>query len=121
VVILPGPSGSRGGDNAPAASPAAGAGNEGKPGDALRPGLIDGFDPAAARRNAARDAARALNAQRSNVPPSVAPSLSERERMAKNVENAVLPDCSETAKGLGLFNAPVIIAGVLIDKGCRLR
>jgi hypothetical protein len=122
VVILPGPSGARANEGAAGGSPAAPGGSaDGKAGESLRPGFIDGFDPAAARRNAARDAAKALNAQRPNVPPSVAPSLTERERMAKNVENAVLPDCSETAKGLGLLNAPVIIAGVLVDKGCRLR
>ncbi|TAG04933.1 MAG: hypothetical protein EAZ21_01225 [Betaproteobacteria bacterium] len=62
-----------------------------------------------------------MNAQRPNAPPSVAPSLTERERMAKNVQDAQLPDCSETAKGLGLFNIPVIVAGVVADKGCRMR
>ena len=81
----------------------------------------EGFDPYKARSDAARDAARELNNQRSRVPPSVAPSLTERERFARDVENAIRPDCKDAAKDIGLLNIPSVVGGVLLDKGCKIR
>lgn len=81
----------------------------------------EGFDPYKARSDAARDAARELNNQRSRVPPSVAPSLTERERMARNVENAIREDCKDLGNKVGLLAIPSIVSGVLIDKGCKIR
>jgi len=87
----------------------------------LSPGKPDGFDPYKARSSAAKDAAREIDKRLYPVPPSVAPSLTERERFARDVEGAVRKDCSETAKSTGLFNIPSIVGGALLDKGCRIR
>jgi len=87
----------------------------------LPPGKPEGFDPYKARANAARDAARDIDRRLYPVPPSVAPSLTERERFAREVENSVRKDCSETAKDRGLLNIPSIVGGALLDKGCRIR
>ena len=87
----------------------------------MPPAKPEGFDPYKARSDAARDAARELNSQRSRVPPSVAPSLNERERMARDVENAIREDCKDLGNKVGLFAIPSIISGALIDKGCKIR
>lgn len=117
VVTLPSP-----GAGSSTGSPSSGAtGSEKLPAFDLPPGKQEGFDPYKARSAVARDVARELNNQRSRVPPSVAPSLSERERLARDVENAIRPDCSETGKQTGLFNIPSIVGGVLLDKGCKIR
>jgi hypothetical protein len=56
------------------------------------------------------------------VPPSVAPSLSERERMAKNVDESWRIDCQEVNKaGVNLLLIPVQVLNQLRDKGCRFR
>jgi len=117
VVTLPSP---RAGDGANAAS-TAGSGNEKLPAFNLPPGKSDGFDPYKSRAAVARDVARDLNSRGPLVPPSVAPSLSERERMAKNVEGAIRADCKDVGEKVGLFAIPSIVSGVLIDKGCKIR
>jgi hypothetical protein len=121
TVTLPGP---RAGDGAPGA-PADGATATdagAKDGSALKPGFIDGFDPAAARRNAARDAARDLNTRRSGVPPSVAPSRSQREQDAQAIEDSVRPDCTtENAGGVNLLKIPFDLIGQITEKGCKIR
>ena len=82
----------------------------------------DGFDPYKSRANAARDAARELNNQRGRVPPSVAPSLSERERMAKNIDESWRLDCAEVNKaGVNLLTIPVQVLNQLRDRGCKFR
>jgi hypothetical protein len=63
-----------------------------------------------------------LNARRSLVPPSVAPSPSAREREARAVGNAVREDCDDKmAREPNLLAIPLVIAGQLVDKGCRIR
>ncbi|TAG76638.1 MAG: hypothetical protein EAZ24_08515 [Burkholderiales bacterium] len=122
-VTLPG-SGSLGSAGATGgASPAReGASAGSREGTGLRPGFIDGFDADAARRNAARDAARELNSRRSLVPPSVAPSPTAREREAKAIEEAVREDCKDKMlRDPNLLAVPLIVAGQLLDKGCRIR
>jgi hypothetical protein len=118
VVTLPS---SRAGDGASAA-PTAGAGNEKLPAFNLPPARVDGFDPYKSRAAVARDAARDLNSRGPLVPPSVAPSLSERERMAKNVDESWRIDCQEVNKaGVNLLLIPVQVLNQLRDKGCRFR
>jgi len=87
----------------------------------MPPAKPEGFDPYKARTDAAREAARELNSRRSLVPPSVAPSLSERERLARDVENAIREDCKDLGNKVGLLAIPSVVAGVLIDKGCKIR
>lgn len=123
TVTLPG-SGSPGSAGATgSANPAReGASTGSREATGLRPGFIDGFDADAARRNAARDAARDLNSRRSLVPPSVAPSMTAREREAKAIEDAVREDCKDKmARDPNLLAVPLIVAGQLVDKGCRIR
>jgi hypothetical protein len=117
VVTLPSP---RAGDGVNAAS-TAGAGNEKLPAFNLPPARVDGFDPYKSRAAVARDAARDLNSRGPLVPPSVAPSLSERERMARDVEAAIRADCKDVGAKVGLFAIPSIVSGVLVDKGCKIR
>jgi hypothetical protein len=73
------------------------------------------------RRSAIRNALREADGRRGRVPPSVAPSLSERERFARDVENALRKDCADEAKDKGLANIPSVVSGVLTDRGCRIR
>jgi hypothetical protein len=87
----------------------------------MPPAKPEGFDPYKARSDVARDVARELNNQRSRVPPSVAPSLTERERMARDVENAIREDCKDLGNKVGLLALPSVISGALIDKGCKIR
>jgi hypothetical protein len=87
----------------------------------LPPNKPEGFDPYKARSNVARDVARELDNRRPRVPPSVAPSLTERERMARDVENAIREDCKDLGNKVGLLAIPSVVSGVLIDKGCKIR
>ena len=116
VVSLPSP---RTGDGTVAAP--AGSSGDRAPASALPAGNIDGFDPYKSRTAVARDAARDLNNQRGRAPPSVAPSLTERERFARDIENARRRDCKDVAGEIGLLAIPTVIGGVLFDKGCQIR
>lgn len=59
----------------------------------LPPNRPEGFDPYKARSNAARDAAREIDNRRYRVPPSIAPALTDDEKLRRNVGDSFLPPC----------------------------
>ena len=117
TVTLPSP---RLGEAVPAGTPGA-TGSERFPAFNMPPAKPEGFDPYKARSDAAREAARELNSRRSLVPPSVAPSLTERERMARDVESAIREECRDLGNRVGLLALPSVVSGVLFDSGCKIR
>ncbi len=100
-VTLPSPRAS----DTPASASSGGATSRAADG-VLRPGMIDGFDPNAARAAAARAAARDLNSRKPLVPGSVAPSLSEREKFERSVDDAFLPPCPQSLEWMNPTPVP---------------
>lgn len=124
-VTLPSP---RTGDGLPSGVPGA-TGNERLPAFNMPPAKPEGFDPYKARSDAARDAARELNSRRSLVPPSVAPSLTQRERLEREIDESFLPLCPLSDAGLFAPSAPGVWTptpspvnrDVVAPKNCRPR
>jgi hypothetical protein len=84
----------------------------------MPPARPEGFDPYKARADAARDAARELNSQRSRVPPSVAPSLSAEERLRRDAAEAFLLLCNQSVDQV-FSNLPKAPRDEKLDERCR--
>jgi hypothetical protein len=88
----------------------------------LPPNKPDGFDPYKARSSAARDAARDLNNQRSRVPSSVAPSITDDEKLRRNVGDSFLPPCPlPIDKVLAVPKAPNAPPAVIVNQPMEAR
>jgi hypothetical protein len=103
----------------PEPSPGGGrAADEKLPAFNLPPNKPDGFDPYKSRANAARDAARELNNQRSRVPPSVAPSLTADERLRRDAARSFDPLCNQSIDQI-FPSGPKAPRDDKLDEKCR--
>lgn len=84
----------------------------------MPPARPEGFDPYKARSDAAREAARELNSQRSRVPPSVAPSLTADERLKRGLAEAFDPLCNQSVDQV-FPNTPKAPRDEKVDERCR--
>ena len=75
-----------------------------------------------AARQRAREVANEGAGSRGILPLQIAVPMEERKsKLAKDLENAIKPDCDKAYGNMGLLAVPALIAGAVADAGCRWR